>query len=524
MNLRTNFEQIKDWAHRPARTDRSWSRPLGLLYWLAGARHTTLAQLPESEKERIAILGSSVMIPTLLAFFGMYLYASSRFHTSRPIVTLLIALSWAFIVMHVDRILMATYRPFQSRRRRALQVCFRISLATVVSVAIAFPFCLEQYRGAIHERLQGEYRLRLDGVHRQERAERDLLAQGDGATVTDLRAQLDKVLATGPADPALFAEELAKQQVQQHDDTARTFKQQLDQEAAAALAQWKEISAHLRTVEQDLKDEARGRLASERGGTGKPGQGAKFKELTRDHELLGKAEQAARQRYEQLLTRASQVQPTAPPKDRLSALEPEQRSRFVSEAQARSERIEALRQTLARAEQEQADHLASHKRRFDPVIKSYTTKAQGTFDPMEETIGLFKVIFVPESGGEQVDPIVQQYKWIAALFQFSIIFGTLFLLDLIAILAKVMSRPGPYDVLVEFPELVAARNLEALRSQYPRLAEKWAASHTGNSNDGTTESGQRSVDLRDSEAVARLLLSAHLPAESTANSKTPPQH
>ena len=86
-----------------------------------------------------------------------------------------------------------------------------IGLATVVSMAIAFPFCLEQYRGAIHERLQGEYRLRLDGVHRQERAERDLLAQGDGATVTDLRAQLDKVLANGPADPALFAEELASE-------------------------------------------------------------------------------------------------------------------------------------------------------------------------------------------------------------------------------------------------------------------------------------------------------------------------
>lgn len=518
MNLRTNIDHIKDWAQGPARTGRSWSRPLGLLYWLAGARQTTLAQLPESEKERIAILGSAVMIPTLLAFFGMYLYAASRFQSSRPIITLLIALAWAFIVMHVDRILMATYRPFQSRRRRALQVCFRIGLAAVISVAIAFPFCLEQYRGAITERLQGEYRQRLDGVHRQERDARGLISQNDGAVVADLRSQLDKALAAGPADPALFAEELAKQQGQQRDDTARSFKQQLDGEAATALAQWKEISAHIRSVEQDLKDEARGRLASERGGTGKPGQGAKFKELTRDLELLSKAEQAARQRYEQLLARASQVQPTAPPKDRLAALEPEQRSRFVNEAKARADRIEALRQTLAQAEQEQADHLAAHKRRFDPVIKSYTAKAQGKFDPMEETIGLFKVIFVPESGGEQADPIVQQYKWIAALFQFSIIFGTLFLLDLIAILAKVMSRPGPYDVLVEFPELVAARNLEALRSQYPDLAARWAAQRTGNAQVSTAEVD---IDLRDSEAVARLLLAAHLPVENALKNDPP---
>ena len=57
---------------------------------------------------------------------------------------------------------------------------------------------------------------------------------------------------------------------------------------------------------------------------------------------------------------------------------------------------------------------SSHKLRFDPVINSCTAKRQGTFDPMEEIIGLFKVIFVPENGNETIDPIVQQYTWIAA--------------------------------------------------------------------------------------------------------------
>jgi hypothetical protein len=402
---------------------------------------------------------------------------------------------------------MATYRPFQSRRRKAFQVCFRIGLAAVISVAIAFPFCLEQYQGAIRERLQGEYRLRLDTLQNQERSERDLISQRDGTRVVELRAQLDTILSQGPAEPALYAEELAKQQVQQRADTGRSFKQQLDQEATNALDEWKQISAQMRVIEQDLKEEARGQLHTERGGTGKPGQGAKYRELTRDLELRAKAEQAARARYEQLLSRAALVQPTAPAKDRLSTLEPERREQFLAEAKTRAERIDQLSHALASAEQERAEHLASHKLRFDPVIKSYTAKSQGTFDSMEETIGLFKVIFVPESGNDTVDPIVQQYKWIAALFQFSIIFGTLFLLDLIAILAKVMSRPGPYDVLVEFPEQVAARNLEALCSQYPRLAETWAAKQY-NANGTATTSG---VDLRNPEEVARLLLVAHLP-------------
>ncbi|MDD2463984.1 MAG: DUF4407 domain-containing protein [Desulfobulbus sp.] len=519
MNLRTNIDQIKAWAHRPTPTTRTWGFPLNLFYWLAGARRSTLNQLPESERERIAILGSSVMIPTLLGFFGMYLYASSRFQSSRPFITVLIALTWAFIIMNVDRILMATYRPFQSRRRKALQVCFRIGLAAVISVAIAFPFCLEQYQGAIRDRLQGEYRQRLDTLQNQERSERDLISQRDGARVNELRAQLDTILTAGPAEPALYAEELAKQQVQQRVDTSRSFKQQLNQEASKALEEWKQISAQMRVVDQDLKDEARGRLAAERGGTGKPGQGAKFRELSRDMELMIKAEQAARVRYEQLLARSANVQPTAPPKDRLSSLEPEQRDHFLAEAKTRAQRIDQLTQTLASAEQERAEHLAGHRLRFDPVIKSYTAKSQGNFDPMEETIGLFKVIFVPESGNDTIDPIVQQYKWIAALFQFSIIFGTLFLLDLIAILSKVMSRPGPYDVMVEFPELVAARNLEALRRQYPHLAETWASGQS----ESTSNAGA-SVDLRNSEEVARLLLTAHLPMERKSRAEEPSEH
>jgi hypothetical protein len=448
------------------------------------------------------------MIPTLLAFFGMYLYASSRFQSPRPVVTLLIAVAWAFIIMNVDRILMATYRPFQPRWRKALQICFRVGLATVISIAISFPFCLEQYQGAIRERLQGEYRHRLDTLQNQERNQRDQIVARDGARVAELRAQLDKLLAAGPAEPALYAEELAKQQVRRQVDSSRDFKRQLDQEAAAALENWKHISARMRLVEQDLKNEARGQLAAERGGTGKPGQGAKYRELSRDFDLLAKAEQAARVRYEQLLFRAAQVQPSAPATDRLSTLDPEQRDHLLSEARTRKERIDQLIQALRRAEQEQAGHLASHRLRFDPVIKSYTAKSQGSFDPMEETIGLFKVIFVPENGADSIDPIVQQYKWIAALFQFSILFGTLFLLDLIAILAKVMSRPGPYDVMVEFPELVAAHNLEALRSQYPRLAETWVANHGE-----ARGSASASVDLRNPEEVARLLLAAHLPGE-----------
>lgn len=519
MSLKTNIDQFKQWAHQPTHAFGLGGRSVSLLYWLAGARKATLDHVPESERERIAVIGSSVMIPTLLAFFGMYLYASSRFQTPRPILTLFIALMWAFVILHVDRILLATYRPFQPMRRKVVQVCFRVGLAAVISVAIAFPFCLDQYRGAIGERLQGEYRARLHSLMITERTEREAMAGRDAAVLADLRGRLDKELAAGPVDPHLFVEELATHTARGREDTTREYKRQLDQEAATALGEWQAISAQMREVEQDLKAEEWGRLPVERGGTGKSGQGAKHKELARSLEMLAKTEQAARQRYEGLVARSAAIQPAAPPKDVLSTLPPERQAALQAEATGRAERIDRLVQAVAKAEADQAEHLAAHKLRFDPQLKSYRDKIEGRFDPMEETIGLFKVIFVPESGGDGPDSPVNRYKWIAALFQFSIVFGTLFLLDLIAILSKVMSRPGPYDVLVEFPELVAGRNLEALRQDYPRHATAWAE---GGAPASSPSADRRSVDLRDTGEMARLLLSAHLPPMGSDREPKPP--
>lgn len=488
-----------------ARSDRLFS----FLYWLAGARPATLAHLPESERERIAVLGSSVLIPTLLAFFGMFLYASNRFQVSRPIVAMFIAIAWAFVIMNVDRILMATYRPFQPWYRKGIQVCFRIGLAAVISVAIAFPFCLEQYQGAIHERLQGEYRKRLDDLQTKERAEREVLETRDAAVFKELQEKLDKERAAGPVDPQLYAKELAKHDIQEVTNEERTHKQQLDQQTETAMQEWKRASARMREVEQDLKDEAKGKLSADRGGTGKSGQGARFKELTRDLEMLTKVEQAAKRRYEQFLKQTIVVKPAEAGNAPLSVLDEGKRAYFIAEAQERKNRIEELGQAIKKAEDDQVEHMHSHRLRFEPVIKSYRAKAEGRFDPMEETIGLFKVIFVPETDIDDMDKIVQNYKWMAALFQFGIVFGTLFLLDLIAILSKVMSRPGPYDVLVEFPEVVARQNLMAFKKEYPRYADTWVEQTTQQIKSDTQGTG---VDLSDTGEVARLLLRAHLPS------------
>lgn len=491
------------------------------LYWLAGARWSTLAQVPESERERIAVLGSSVLIPTLLAFFGMFLYAASRFHEPRPIVSFWIALVWAFLVLNVDRILLATYRPFQPPLRKAIQIIFRIGLAAVVSLAITFPFCLHQYRGAIAERLQGEYRGKLDEVLSKERQERQSFEGADAERVAGLRTKLAQDQAAGPADPRLYAEILAKQDANQQVDTKREQQQELDKDIAAALAKWKQASIRLAELDRHVRQEERGTLPQELGGTGKPGRAAKYGELMRDLDLARQDEQTARQGYNQLL-QGSLSGNTRPGQAAGVAMGDERQAAFFREAQLRKDRLDALENEVRKAEADQAQHLADHNFRHQPVIKNYQAKASGIFDPMEETIGLFKVIFIPEADEAKSDLVAGRYKWIAALFQFSIVFATLFLLDLIAILSKVMSRPGPYDVLVEFPEFAARCNLEAVKAQYrQQLLEGADQEERGESGFlGMNAPARPGIDLRDTGAVADLLLKAYSGEKSKRMAET----
>ena len=42
-------------------------------------------------------------------------------------------------------------------------------------------------------------------------------------------------------------------------------------------------------------------------------------------------------------------------------------------------------------------------------------------------------------------------------------------------MAKIFSRPGPYDVLVEHPEFVTTQNLRAFWANYGRHAQDWAS-------------------------------------------------
>ena len=518
-------DSISD-ADQPGSWDR-WMRPL---YWLAGARWETLRHCPPSERERIAVLGSTVLIPTIMSFLGMIFYAKSRFADPPWLSVLGIALAWSFVIMNTDRILLATYRPFQAWWRRCMQVVFRFTLAGVISVAIGFPFCLDQYRPAITYRMQTELQGKLNKLREEEAAKRAELAaelekirdQETAArqqVVAAYTAQRDALSAQLPAletailNPEVHADARMEEERKKAGEPEFVAPAGAEtRNVIAALEAQKETIAKTK-AERDEKQDLHRRLveAIARESAGQPnefypepkkaGAGPRTKDMqardkavSADAARLGatlNAQQAALLAGDKQLAAARLA-------DRNGYLDglTGKREAFIEEAREkeriRKDRLAKVNAEIAAIETEHPERLkrlaeqtaaleathASNSKRHDetylPHIQRIESKMNGILDPMEETIGLYNVIFLPAPDADQAEQGQQRQKWIAGLFQFLVIFGTLFVLDLVPIMTKIFSRPGPYDVLVEHPEFIANANLTAFHAEYNKHAGEWS--------------------------------------------------
>jgi hypothetical protein len=486
-----NPEASPDETTAPSPADR-WRSPL---YWLSGARWDTLKYCPASERERVAVLGSTVLIPTVMAFFGMYFYARSRFAEPPFLMCFIAALAWAFVIMNTDRILLATYRPYQPFWRKFLQVCFRFGLAAVVSVAIAFPFCLDQYRPAIAHRYQTEIQSVLNDLRQEESTKRRALTTTydteHEAKVIQLTPLQNAILNTEVYADQKLEEEKKKISAEGFVPTASPETRQLVSQVEAVKEAVSKLKAdqnerenlHRRLVEAIAREMA-GQPNEFFPEPKKAGEGPRTKDMQRrdldttrelSRLVASLAQQTAALENLNLSLAAARLVDRGTMLDAL----PSRREAFVKEGEemerVRIERLDRLVAEIAQHTEDQKRALRLHDDRYLAPIQRYENKIKGVLDPMEETIGLYKVIFLPAPDAAATEQGEQGYKWMAGLFQFLVVFGTLFLLDLVPIMAKIFSRPGPYDVLVEQAEMVANLNLAAFKKNYPENARRWAA-------------------------------------------------
>ncbi|HBE23204.1 MAG TPA: hypothetical protein DDW21_07145, partial [Verrucomicrobiales bacterium] len=123
-------------------------------FWLSGAGTETLEQCPNWEQRKYVAFGCTVLVPCAFAFIACA-YALSTL-TANNWVIFSVAAVWAFIILTIDRALLASYRPFMSPIRKLGQFALRFVVAILMGITIAHPLVLLLFRDTISSVIESE--------------------------------------------------------------------------------------------------------------------------------------------------------------------------------------------------------------------------------------------------------------------------------------------------------------------------------------------------------------------------------
>gem|GEM_PF-5898395 len=194
----------------------------------------------------------------------------------------------------------------------------------------------------------------------------------------------------------------------------------------------------------------------------------------------------------------------------------------LEEASKDKKAIETKKRKSQELAQEQLESLDRRNQR----LQRYETYARtGELDPLEEMVGLYYVILgmKPElawdaAEGQPQGPSVRlssaieggTLRVLLALFQFFTLYGTLFVLDLIPMLAKLMSPSGSYDAIISANETIARENYNAFRRSYPRGVQDWAEARFS-AIEGDRVDQDDGPDIRQPATLDDLVMRVHRP-------------
>ena len=151
-----------------------------LFFWLSGAGAETLEQCPNWEQRKYVAFGATVLVPCAFAFIACA-YALSTI-TDNAMVIFPVALVWAFIILTIDRALVAGYRAFLSWPRKLSQFALRLVVAILMGLTIAHPLVLLLFSDTI------------SSVIEKDRAEEIEIVRTDfGETKTGIRTEISRL-------------------------------------------------------------------------------------------------------------------------------------------------------------------------------------------------------------------------------------------------------------------------------------------------------------------------------------------
>lgn len=472
------------------------SNPLKrLFFWLSGAGTETLEQCPNWEQRKYVAFGATVLVPCAFAFIACA-YALSTL-TDNPRVIYPVAGVWAFIILTIDRALLAGYRAFLSWWRKLSQFSLRLVVAVLMGVTIAHPLVLllfrdtirtaiEEQRSAEIGRERGKFAVAKDNVRKEiVKLEEAIAAQREKWNETfQAKFIIQEREDSTAAIPGLTAEQQAELKAAT-DEATRPFRERLEvvnHQADELAPQYAKLQTELGFWQAEFERELNGQRSGLRG------EGPRARSIRADQLEPRRAEA---QRIGSLLEHLSAEKATLQTQvreaeknaiasfearlaeieaankaeaERVAALkrqvEESQAESFVAQQNALRETIKAQIDTrieeLARAQDELAAVTSEERQRIDAIL------AEPRKDILTQTLALHGLFNGGSEGGRFA---LATYVVLTLLFM---------LVDTIPLIVKFFTKPGPYDTLLDRDEVAYDAEHRAFLTSHQRYMDRLA--------------------------------------------------
>jgi hypothetical protein len=467
-----------------------------IFFWLSGSGARTLEECPNWEQRKYVAFGATVLVPCLFAFMAAS-YAVSTL-TSATWIIYSVATLWAFIILAIDRALLASYRPYMAWYGKFGQFGLRFCVAVLLGITIAHPLTLMLFKDTIHAEIERDRLIDLEKLQESGAEQQAGMEVRIAAVENGLAAQREKLaqtyqatFITAPEDNAAeraAAKFAAGKEALDTLETRVTLAQgPMKQGLTKVASQLEELTPQLATLQGELdywQKEYEREINGQRSGLIGVGPRAKSVEadqlawrrsetlrlaseiehLTAQRQLLQRqidmTEAGLTAEFEELQQseRSLVQQQLASQQELRRKVEEEQASNFVSQQEVVragiNQQIELRTRELERLQNDLALTAATHQAQLAAIREAPRQ------DLLTQTLALHALFERGEEGGHFA---LTAYLLLIALF---------LLVDTIPLMMKFFSKPGPYDTLVDCDEMRFDKNHRAFLTNYSRYIDQ----------------------------------------------------
>lgn len=465
-------------------------------FWLSGAGTETLEQCPKWEQRKYVAFGATVLVPCAFAFIACAYALSTLTDNARVIYP--VAAVWAFIILTIDRALLAGYRPYMSIFRKLSQFSLRLVVAVLMGITIAHPLVLLLFRDTVSSVIEKDRAAEIEIVRAGFATEKEKI-RGQAETLETIiagqrqkwnesfqaRFILQETENADAAIPGLTTEQQAELKKSIDEGTA-PFRERLaviEKQSAELTPQYTKLQSELGFWQSEFERELNGQRS------GIKGEGPRARSIRSD-QLEPRREESKRLGglLEHLTAEKATLQKQSREAEAAAIAQFEQKLAEIAKAnQAEAERVAGLKRKV---EEDQAGQFVTQQNALRDTIKQQidtrlaelkrvqdelaavaheeaerlsSIRAEARKDILTQTLALHALFKQGSQGGQ------------FALYTYFVLTLLFMLVDTIPLIVKFFTKPGPYDTLVDRDEITFDAEHRAFRMSHRRYMDQLAA-------------------------------------------------